>query len=163
MRKLTTPSLILFLASTISGCASMFSGESQTIHLTQSPKSAAEPNVAPEQQITSCLLQNGRGSWHAAPGDYVSLRRDGQALAISCYNNQQLLVAHTSVPPHYNTTNLWNIPLTLIPTAGIAGWVLDGTNGTSNEYPSTITLTAKAQNAKAESAPNPSSSNETGE
>lgn len=126
-------SSILLVSNFIVGCASMFSGQSQPVKINA---------VSTSNQVESdikCSIQNGRGTWTANLGESTFIMRDNKPLQISCYNNKKL-VGSTSIKPHYNTTNLWNIPLTLIPVAGIAGWIYDGTNGTANEYPGTISV-----------------------
>ncbi|HLX54914.1 MAG TPA: hypothetical protein VKR58_13295 [Aquella sp.] len=117
----------------LTGCASMFSSETQTVKIGSTTNNQVDPNIL-------CTIQNGRGSWTANLGESTDIRRDSRPLRIKCYNKNNTLVGSTSVPSNYNTTNLWNIPLTLIPAAGVAGWVLDGTNGTANEYPHTISV-----------------------
>lgn len=126
MKKL---SLIIATGFTLGGCASMFSSETQPVKVNALVNNKPQPGLM-------CSVQNGRGSWATDSGEsYVVIRRDSRPLAVNCYNQDKTLVGTASVPSYYNTTNLWNIPLTLIPAAGIAGWVLDGTNGTANEYP----------------------------
>lgn len=120
-------------ASSVTGCASMFSSETQAVKIAPSGNSQPNSNIM-------CSIQNGRGSWTTPLGESTVIRRDSKDLAINCYDQNHTLVGATSVPSKYNTTNLWNIPLTLIPAAGIAGWVLDGTNGTANEYPGVINV-----------------------
>jgi hypothetical protein len=134
--------LLLTVAMLLNGCASLFSRETQAIYLAPNPHSESSATTG-DQTIALCRLQNGRGSWDAEPGTTVKVRRDGHELQVSCYDKQNLLITKSSIMPYYNTTNLWNIPLMLIPAAGIAGWVLDGVNGTSNEYPSVISVPAK--------------------
>ncbi len=118
-------------ATLMTGCASLFSTETQAVKI--------NPKVD-NQSISGvkCSVQNGRGYWMATGSDDVIIRRDSRPLAISCYNQNKTYIGSTSIASYYNTTNLWNIPLTIIPAAGIAGWVLDGTNGTANEYPASI-------------------------
>ena len=125
--------LIIVSGSFMCSCASMFSTETQMVKITQSGSDSIDSGI-------TCSIQNGRGSWMATVGTSTDIRRDSQPLAIKCYNQNKTLVGSTSVPSKYNTTNLWNIPLTLIPAAGIVGWVLDGTNGSANEYPSIINV-----------------------
>ncbi len=122
---------MLLVAGGLLGCASMFSGQSQPVKIIS--------NSLIESDI-KCNLQNGRGSWVANLGESTFIMRDNKPLQISCYNHNQELVGSTAINSYYNTTNLWNIPLTLIPAAGIVGWVYDGTNGTANEYPATINI-----------------------
>ena len=124
----------LLVAGGLLGCASMFSGQSQPVKI-----NGAFTSNQVESDI-KCSIQNGRGSWTANLGESTFIVRDNKPLQISCYNHNQKLVGSTSIEPYYNTTNLWNIPLTLIPVAGIAGLVYDGTNGTANEYPGTISV-----------------------
>ena len=116
------------------GCATMFSGTTQPVQLNATMDG---------QQVTDsyCTVQNGRGSWNVMAPDNVMVKRDGNPLSISCANRDKTLVGTTSVEPYYNTTNLWNIPLTLawiIP--GAVGWVWDGVDGTTNEYPHTVNV-----------------------
>lgn len=125
----------------IGGCASMFSGQSQPVKVTAISKAPLESDI-------KCHMQNGRGSWITSLNESTFIMRDNKPLQISCYNREQELVGQTSIEPYYNKTNLWNIPLTLIPAAGIAGWVYDGTNGTANEYPGAITINMNNQKIK---------------
>lgn len=127
-------SSVLLAGNCMVGCASMFSGQSQPVKI-----NATSTNNQVKSDI-KCSIQNGRGSWTANVGESTFIVRDNKPLQISCYNHNQKLVGSTSIKPYYNKTNLWNIPLTLIPIAGIAGWVYDGTNGTANEYPATISV-----------------------
>lgn len=117
----------------VAGCASMFSTETQPVKIN------ATYNNHPETNVT-CTIQNGRGSWTANAGESTVIRRDSRPLTVTCNNKDNTLMGSTSINSYYNTTNLWNIPLTLIPVAGIAGWVLDGTNGTANEYPGMVNI-----------------------
>jgi len=126
------PLMLLSVGFLMTGCASLFSTE------TQSVKIASDSNSASANII--CTVQNGRGSWMVPLGESVEIRRDSRPLAVICYDKNHNVVGSGSVPSQYNTTNLWNIPLTLIPAAGIAGWVLDGTNGTANEYPKSVNI-----------------------
>lgn len=128
--------LISSLGYLMTGCASIFSGQTQPIKI----------NAATNNQIESsimCNIQNGRGSWNANLGESVYIMRDSNPLQISCTNQSKTLTGSTVVNSYYNKTNLWNIPLTLLPAAGVAGWVYDGTNGTANEYPATIDINIK--------------------
>ncbi len=118
----------------MTGCASMFSGQSQPVKIN------ASSGGSQLNSDVQCYIQNGRGSWTTNLGESTFIVRDNKPLQISCYNQDKTLVGKTSIEPYYNKTNLWNIPLTLIPAAGIAGWVYDGTNGTANEYPATINV-----------------------
>lgn len=141
MNKSTTKALVITsVGMLMTGCASMFSTETQSVKITTND-SQPDPSIM-------CSIQNGRGSWMAPIGESIDIRRDSKPLAVNCYNQSHTLVGANSVPSKYNTTNLWNIPLTLIPAAGIAGWVLDGTNGTANEYPATISVNINQPNNK---------------
>lgn len=134
MNKLSQKSLIIISAGVLmTGCASMFSTETQSVKVTPNGNNQLNSNIM-------CSIQNGRGSWTVPLGGSADIRRDSRPLTVNCYNQNHTLVGTNIVPSKYNTTNLWNIPLTLIPPAGIAGWVLDGTNGTANEYPATISV-----------------------
>lgn len=124
--------ILLSMGFLMTGCASLFSTETQSVKI-------ASDNSSTNMNIT-CTVQNGRGSWMVPLGESVEIRRDSRPLAVVCYNKNHTVVGLGSVPSQYNITNLWNIPLTLIPAAGIAGWVLDGTNGTTNEYPKSINI-----------------------
>ena len=125
---------ICISAVVLCGCASMFSGTTQPVQLNATING---------QQVTDsyCTIQNGRGSWNAMAPDNVMVKRDANPLSISCMNQDKTLVGVTSVEPYYNTTNLWNIPLTFgFIITGVVGWVWDGVDGTTNEYPHTINV-----------------------
>lgn len=122
---------VLSVVFSMTGCASLFSTETQSVKIAS--------NSSTSTDIT-CTVQNGRGSWNVPLGESVEIRRDSRPLAVICYDKNHNVVGSGSAPSQYNTTNLWNIPLTLIPAAGIAGWVLDGTNGTANEYPKSVNI-----------------------
>ena len=142
MNKSTTKALVIISVGILmTGCASMFSTETQAVRITSNGNEPSNSNIM-------CSIQNGRGSWMAPVGESIDIRRDSRPLAVNCYDKNHTLVGANSVPSKYNTTNLWNIPLTLIPAAGIAGWVLDGTNGTANEYPATISVNINQPNNK---------------
>lgn len=136
---------IIILASlTISSCATMFSGETQQIQVNTTANNSITQNV-------NCTIQNGRGTWNITSSSVATIRRDGNPLIISCGNADKSLIGTTSIAPFYNTTNLWNIPLTLFfIVPGVVGWVWDGVDGTTNEYPKTINV-ALSSNHEAES------------
>lgn len=131
MKKLLQEFIFILICFFITSCASMFSTETQSIKITSNDNSQFNSNIM-------CHVQNGRGSWTLPLGESTAIRRDSRPLTVNCYNQDHTLVGTRSVPSIYNTTNLWNIPLTLIPVAGIVGWIVDGTNGTTNEYPTTV-------------------------
>lgn len=142
MRKNIQQSLvILSMAYLITGCASLFSQQSQPITIKPQSGSQVSANV-------QCYVQNGRGSWMANVGESTFILRDNKMLQVNCYNEDHVLVGKTSIEPYYNKTNLWNIPLTLIPIAGIAGWIYDWTDGTTSEYPATVNVSMNNTVAK---------------
>ncbi len=118
-----------------SGCATMFSGTTQNVQINTTLN--GQPLTG-----TSCTVQNNRGSWMSNAPDNVMVKRDGNPLAINCTSKDNAYFGTATVEPYYNTTNLWNIGLTLawiVP--GVVGWVWDGVDGTTNEYPHTINIT----------------------
>lgn len=116
------------------GCATMFSGQTQTVQVN------ATINNAPVQNI-NCYVSNGRGNWNVMSSSSVTLRRDGNPLVVNCSNQNKTLYGVASIEPYYNTTNLWNIGLTLVYIVpGVVGWIWDGADGTTNEYPHTINV-----------------------
>jgi hypothetical protein len=127
--------LILSLVGVIStGCATMFSGTTQAVHV----------NATSDGQLVLdayCTLQNSRGSWNSMSPDTVVVRRDSNPLSVRCTSKDNKMVGTANIEPYYNTTNLWNIPLTLawiVP--GAVGWIVDGASGTTNEYQNTINV-----------------------
>lgn len=123
------------LASALSSCATMFSGTTQPVQL------AATKTDGSPMLDAYCTLSNSRGSWSAMAPDTVTIRRDNEPISVKCIGSNGNYVGTGSFTPYYNTTNLWNIPLTIafiIP--GIAGWVTDGVSGTTNEYASTLNI-----------------------
>lgn len=126
--------MMISLGVMATGCATMFSGTTQAVQIN------ATSNGQPMQEAY-CTLQNSRGSWSAVSPDTVVIRRDGNPLSVRCTSKDNQMIGTASIEPYYNTTNLWNIPLTIawiLP--GAVGWIVDGASGTTNEYQSTVSI-----------------------
>lgn len=126
--------VIIFSSVTLGGCATIFSGTDQPMQIVAKDKTGNNLNNV------TCRVQTAKENLAITmvPGTVI-IPRATKDIIIDCISADQHYAGSTVVSSHYNSTNLWNIGLTIpyiIP--GVVGWSVDGISGADMEYPKNV-------------------------
>lgn len=106
------------LGLSLSGCASVVQGQSQTIAITTPPTTGAD-----------CVLKNRLGSWTVTSPGTVKVQRSKENVEIRC-NKAGYQEAYSIIPSEFEG---WTVGNVLI--GGIIGLGVDAATGAINQYP----------------------------
>ena len=106
------------LGLTLSGCASIIKGQSQTIAITTPPTTGA-----------NCVLKSAQGNWTVTTPGSVTVQRSKENVEIRC-NKQGWQEGYSTIP---STFEGWTVGNVLI--GGIIGLGVDAATGAINTYP----------------------------
>jgi len=82
---------IALVAGSVSGCASMMSGSSQSV-------SVAPMNSGTIDASATCTLTNKKGSWVTTGGGSVTVRKSSDDLNVTCKDNETAAMGMQSAP-----------------------------------------------------------------
>jgi len=115
--KLVIVAVVAALAVTVSGCASIVKGSSETIAIRTVPTNGAV-----------CTLSNGRGTWRVSAPGRVRVKRSADDMDVTCkalgYTD-----ATGVISSDFQTWTLGNILI-----GGLVGLVVDWSTGAINDY-----------------------------
>lgn len=125
MRRLAV--LPTLLAALCSGCASIVSGQQQSLSVATQCRGASVPGAA-------CKLRNDDGEWYLTTPGSVMVDRSGQALAVTCEKPGYLPVL-VNRDSHAKGMAFGNILF-----GGIIGGAVDMGTGAAYDYPALVTV-----------------------
>jgi len=139
------------LGLSLSGCASVVQGQSQTIAITTPPTTGAE-----------CTLKSALGSWNVTSPGTVKVQRSKENVEIRC-NKAGFQEGYSVIPSEFEG---WTVGNLLI--GGIIGIGVDAATGAINQYPNAFqvpmyplpaapTASAPAEQLRSVSANSPTS------
>lgn len=82
---------IALVAGSVSGCASIMSGSSQSV-------SVASMNAGTIDASSTCTLANKKGSWVTTGGGSVTARKSSDDLNVTCKDNETAAVGMQNAP-----------------------------------------------------------------
>lgn len=118
------PTLLVTLCS---GCASIVSGQQQSLSVATQCRGASVPGAA-------CKLRNDDGEWYLTTPGSVMVDRSGQALSVTCEKPGHL-PALTNRASHAKGMAFGNIIF-----GGIIGGAVDMGTGAAYDYPTLVTV-----------------------
>ena len=126
MRK-TFPLFAIFLALSLSGCASIVSGDNQTVSITALYEGKSVTGAM-------CTANNDEGTWYVTTPGSIILSRSGEALVVVCekegYDAGIVTVESSTKPMAFGN----------ILFGGIIGAAVDAGTGAAFDYPQSITI-----------------------
>ena len=109
------------------GCASIAEGTTQPIYVSTTPAGA------------DCVLSNTRGKWSVVSPGAVVVKKSESVLKASCSKaGWQVAIAYLT--PKVPTSALIGM---MLPYAGLVSAAVDGSTGSGNQYPGTVSLAMK--------------------
>jgi len=115
--KTSAVAAIAALGVAVSGCATIVSGQSQTVAISTAPSNHAV-----------CTLSNPRGTWRVNTPGRVKVKRSKEDMDVSC-KAPGFADATGTISSDFQMWTLGNIIL-----GGIVGLVVDWSTGATNDY-----------------------------
>jgi uncharacterized protein YceK len=106
------------LGLSLSGCASIVKGQSQTIAITTPPTTGA-----------TCVLKSAQGNWTVVTPGSVTIQRSKENVDIRC-NKPGWQEGYSTIPSSFEGWTVGNVLL-----GGVIGFGVDAATGAINQYP----------------------------
>ncbi len=116
--KFVSVAAIAALGFSVSGCASIVEGTTQSIAVTSTPASGA-----------NCVLTSSEGTYYVTTPGNVTVHKTKNDLAIVC-KHDGYQDASTKISPHFNGATLGNVI-----AGGVIGVGIDAATGANFNYP----------------------------
>ena len=141
--KLVTLAAVAAMGVTVSGCASIVEGTTQSIALTSPPTDGAK-----------CVLTSSEGTYYVTTPGNTTVHKTKNDLDVVC-KKDGVKEAHTTIPSHFNGATAGNIL-----AGGVIGLGIDAATGANYNYPTEFAVTmdpVDAPSAATMPAPAPAS------
>lgn len=144
MKKVLVPALAAAVLLSLSGCASIISGTTQSVSI------APMSNGSIDSKVT-CTATNKKGSWITTGGGTVTVKKAGEDLSVRCVNPDTNAVGMQNAP---NSTQYgWAVANFLLWDLCTISCLIDFGTGSIYEYPTQVQVVMPAGPATAAAAP----------
>jgi len=128
--KLVPIAAIAALGVTLSGCASIVEGTTQSIAVSSAPADGA-----------TCVLTSSEGTYYVTTPGNTTVHKTKNDLVVVC-TRQGFKDAHTVIPSHFNGATAGNIL-----AGGVIGIGIDAATGANYNYPTSFNVTMMPEDA----------------